>query len=110
MGRSATDVDPLTRGPAADEGCDIDERAAQGRLDIAKVDASGALLPGASIEGWSCTFWGNEPAGLAQDSSIWGTGPVPGRLLTIGCLQPADRTQRSSQNVVVVWSFDRVAG
>ena len=85
------------------------------------MDASGILLPGASIEGWSCTFWGNEPAwqcqslndypgGLAQDTSIWGTGPVPGRLLTIGCLQPLDRTQRSSQNVVVVWSFDRVAG
>lgn len=45
---------------------------------------------------------------LADDASIWGDGPVPGRLLTIGCLQPTDLSQHASRNVVVVWQFNRV--
>ena len=48
-------------------------------------------------------------SGLATDASVWGTGPLPNRLLTIGCLQPTDLTKASTQNVVVSWDFARVA-
>lgn len=41
--------------------------------------------------------------GLANDASIWGTGPLPNRLLTIGCLRPSDPQVESSRNIVVVW-------
>lgn len=50
----------------------------------------------------------DKDGGLASDESIWGTGPLPNRLLTIGCLQPSDQTQRSNKNVVVAWDFVRV--
>lgn len=48
--------------------------------------------------------------GLAQDSAVWGTEPVPGRLLTIGCIQPTNLRQSSSLNAVVAWQFVRVEG
>lgn len=48
----------------------------------------------------------NKLGGLAEDTTIWGTEPVPGRLLTIGCLQPLDRNLPSSENVVVVWTYE----
>lgn len=48
-------------------------------------------------------------SGLATDASVWGTGPLPNRLLTIGCLQPTDLKKAATQNVVVAWDFARVA-
>ena len=46
--------------------------------------------------------------GLANDTSVWGTAPIPGRLLTIGCLQPTDLSQASTRNVVVAWDLGAV--
>ncbi|WP_414627433.1 class F sortase, partial [Corynebacterium sp.] len=46
--------------------------------------------------------------GLAESAEIWGTGPTPGRLLTISCIQPANPLANSVQNAVVGWQFDRV--
>ncbi len=43
--------------------------------------------------------------GLAADASVWGTGPLPGRLLTIGCLQPADLSLTSTRNIVIAWQY-----
>ena len=47
--------------------------------------------------------------GLAADTNIWGEGPVPGRLLTIGCQQQVQEGVHSTNNIVVVWTYDRVA-
>lgn len=43
--------------------------------------------------------------GLSEDSSIWGEGASPGRLLTISCIQPANPLQSSIRNAVVGWQF-----
>lgn len=42
---------------------------------------------------------------LAADTSIWGTGPMPGRLLTISCIQPANPLADSVRNAVVGWQL-----
>ncbi|WP_411709392.1 hypothetical protein [Corynebacterium sp. LaCa116] len=47
--------------------------------------------------------------GLEQDTSIWGEGPMPGRLLTISCIQPANLLATAVRNAVVGWQFDGVA-
>lgn len=47
--------------------------------------------------------------GLEQDTSIWGEGPMPGRLLTISCIQPANLLAAAVRNAVVGWQFDGVA-
>lgn len=46
--------------------------------------------------------------GLADDPDVWGTGPMPGRLLTISCIQPANLLEASVKNAVVGWSFEGV--
>ncbi|MCG7278925.1 hypothetical protein MHJ95_08005 [Corynebacterium imitans] len=46
-----------------------------------------------------------QKAGLADDDSIWGTGPMPGRLLTISCIQPPNLLADSVRNAVVGWQF-----
>lgn len=43
---------------------------------------------------------------LAGDSTIWGDGPMPGRLLTISCIQPANLLADSVRNAVVGWQLD----
>ena len=43
--------------------------------------------------------------GLSEDSSVWGEGATPGRLLTISCIQPANPLQSSVRNAVVGWQF-----
>ena len=43
---------------------------------------------------------------LAQDPAVWGTGPTPGRLLTISCIQPL--LSDSVRNAVVGWQFAEV--
>ena len=43
--------------------------------------------------------------GLSEDSSVWGEGATPGRLLTISCIQPANPLQSSIRNAVVGWQF-----
>ncbi len=45
---------------------------------------------------------------LADDPEVWGTAPLPGRLLTIGCVQPTDLSATSSSNAVVAWQFSGV--
>mgnify|MGYP002713401997 FL=1 len=44
---------------------------------------------------------------LAGNAEIWGSGPMPGRLLTISCIQPANPLADSVRNAVVGW---RLAG
>lgn len=46
-----------------------------------------------------------QKAGLADDASIWGTGPIPGRLLTISCIQPPNLLADAVRNAVVGWQF-----
>lgn len=46
-----------------------------------------------------------QKAGLADDASIWGTGPMPGRLLTISCIQPPNLLADAMRNAVVGWQF-----
>lgn len=43
--------------------------------------------------------------GLSEDSSVWGEGATPGRLLTISCIQPANPLESSVRNAVVGWQF-----
>jgi len=42
-----------------------------GRLTLNKVDASGALLPGATIDGWMCTFLDGEPEATCTDLTVY---------------------------------------
>ena len=42
---------------------------------------------------------------LASNAEIWGTGPMPGRLLTISCIQPANLLADSVRNAVVGWQL-----
>lgn len=46
-----------------------------------------------------------EKTALSDDPEIWGTGPTPGRLLTISCIQPANLLADSVKNAVVGWQF-----
>lgn len=48
-------------------------------------------------------------AALSSDTSIWGEGATPGRLLTISCIQPPFY-QQSVRNAVVGWQFQGVVG
>ncbi len=43
--------------------------------------------------------------GLSSDSSIWGEGAMPGRLLTISCIQPANPLQAAVKNAVIGWKY-----
>lgn len=67
----------------------------------------------ASGEAWlkytATDFHDPVKASLSSDSSIWGDGPTPGRLLTISCIQPPFY-QQSVRNAVVGWQFAGVAG
>ncbi len=46
---------------------------------------------------------------LRGDTSIWGEGATPGRMLTISCIQPPFY-QQSVRNAVVGWQFAGVVG
>lgn len=47
-----------------------------------------------------------QKSGLSGDTSIWGEGPMPGRLLTISCIQPANLLEPAVKNAVVGWQFE----
>ena len=47
---------------------------------------------------------------LAGDAAIWGEAAVPGRLLTITCIQPANPFKEAVSNAVVGWQFVGVVG
>lgn len=49
-----------------------------------------------------------EKTGLPDSEEIWGTGPMPGRLLTISCVQPANPLAASVRNAVVGWQYEGV--
>lgn len=49
-----------------------------------------------------------EKTALAQSQEIWGTGPMPGRLLTVTCIQPANPFAPSVKNAVVGWQLQGV--
>lgn len=49
-----------------------------------------------------------EKTALSQSQDIWGTAPMPGRLLTITCIQPANPFAPSVKNAVVGWQFQGV--
>lgn len=42
---------------------------------------------------------------LSKDPQIWGDGPMPGRLLTISCIQPANPLASAVRNAVVGWQY-----
>ena len=44
--------------------------------------------------------------GLAGDSSVWGEDAMPGRLLTISCIQPANPLEAAVRNAVVGWQYE----
>ena len=44
--------------------------------------------------------------GLSDDASIWGEAPMPGRLLTIGCIQSANPLEAAARNAVVGWHYE----
>ncbi|MDU0478469.1 hypothetical protein QVA66_04345 [Staphylococcus chromogenes] len=46
---------------------------------------------------------------LGEDTSVWGDGPMPGRLLTISCIQPPNPLAASVKNAVVGWQFAGVS-
>lgn len=46
--------------------------------------------------------------GLAQDPAVWGEGPMPGRLITISCIQPANPLAPAARNAVVGWQYEGV--
>lgn len=48
--------------------------------------------------------------GLPQSAEIWGNVPMPGRLLTITCVQPANPFQDSVRNAVIGWQLQGVVG
>lgn len=50
-----------------------------------------------------------DKTGLADDASVWGDGPMPGRLLTISCIQPANLLEAAVKNAVVGWQYRGVA-
>lgn len=43
--------------------------------------------------------------GLSKDSSVWGEGATPGRLLTISCIQPTNPFTPALRNSVVGWQY-----
>ena len=49
-----------------------------------------------------------EKTALAQSEEIWGSGPMPGRLLTLTCIQPANPFAPSVKNAVVGWQLQGV--
>ena len=51
-----------------------------------------------------------EKTALSQSADIWGTAPMPGRLLTLTCIQPANPFAPSVKNAVVGWQFQGVVG
>ena len=46
---------------------------------------------------------------LDQDSAVWGDGPMPGRLLTISCIQPPNPLEAAVRNSVVGWQYEGTA-
>lgn len=49
-----------------------------------------------------------QKSGLSEDQSVWGDGPIPGRLLTISCIQTANPLAAAVRNSVVGWQLDGV--
>lgn len=49
-----------------------------------------------------------EKTALAQSQEIWGSGPMPGRLLTLTCIQPANPFAPSVKNAVIGWQLQGV--
>lgn len=46
---------------------------------------------------------------LGGDPEVWGESAMPGRLLTISCIQPRNPFAAATDNVIVGWSFAGVA-
>lgn len=46
--------------------------------------------------------------GLSQSAEIWGNVPMPGRLLTISCIQPANPFEDAVRNAVIGWQLQGV--
>lgn len=46
---------------------------------------------------------------LASNPEIWGNEPMPGRLLTISCVQPSNLLANSVRNAVVGWQLEGTA-
>ncbi len=46
---------------------------------------------------------------LGGSAEIWGDGPMPGRMLTISCIQPRNPFAPATNNVIVGWTFAGLA-
>lgn len=54
-------------------------------------------------------FHSMDKASLGGDEDVWGTGPVPGRMLTISCIQPRNPFSAATHNVIVGWEYAGVS-
>lgn len=85
-----------------DGGAD-ESRVAVG--DVLYVRTEDSRAAGAWLKYEATDVHAPQKAGLKDDPEIWGTGPMPGRLLTISCIQPPNLLADAVRNAVVGWQF-----
>ncbi|OFP35418.1 hypothetical protein [Corynebacterium sp. HMSC071B10] len=83
-----------------DSGADVSRVSVGDTLYLRTEDSADAWLKYEATD-----VHAPQKAGLAGDASIWGTGPMPGRLLTISCIQPPNLLADAVRNAVVGWQF-----
>ena len=54
-------------------------------------------------------FHNIDKASLGGDAEVWGDGPMPGRMLTISCIQSRNPFASATHNVIVGWTFAGLA-
>lgn len=97
---------------ALEEG--VFDRLYDGTWDRHTVEAGDQLFlrTHASGDQWlvytATDFHSPEKDGLSTSEEIWGADPMPGRLLTISCVQPANPFAASIPNAVVGWQLEGV--
>ncbi len=72
-----------------------------------RTDASGdQLLVYRAVQTYTPAK-GDGPDSLMRSTQVWGADgeTLPGRLLTIACLQPEDLAVKSSRNIVIAWQY-----
>lgn len=54
-------------------------------------------------------FYGIDKASLGGSIEVWGDGPMPGRMLTISCIESRNPCAAATHNVIVGWTFAGLA-
>lgn len=54
-------------------------------------------------------FYGIDKASLGGSTEVWGDGPMPGRILTISCIESRNPCAAATHNVIVGWTFAGLA-